>query len=169
MPTVQRHALSLQSSCLDTAQLHTARMVVHLLNFFLGHSPRIQLDLLHLDTAPDVRARQEADKKRNDARAKESHFSEGDQVFARNYSGRLRLKAGIVLRRTKPMCYDVQVGQEVEHRHAVQLRPRLLDMPDKSNEEKINQEINQEFEQRQQQPKLQITGNRLANKQISHK
>ena len=55
----------------------------------------------------------------------------------------------MVLRKTGPVSYDVQVGQAVEHRHASQLRMRLFDMPDKSNEEEIQDEIVREFDNQQ--------------------
>ena len=74
----------------------------------LGHTPRIQLDLLHPDPNNVVRKRQEADKERFDTHAHERHFCDGDRVFARNYAGRLRWKAGMVIRRSGPVSYDVQ-------------------------------------------------------------
>lgn len=80
--------------------------------------PRTQLDLLHPDFPTDVRSRQELDKSRFDTRAYERHFIAGDTVFSRNYNGRSAWKAAIVLRKTGPVSYDVQIGNSVEHRHA---------------------------------------------------
>ena len=113
----------------------------------LGRVLRIQLDLIHPDPNNIVRAKQEIDKNRFDSRAKDRHFENGEPVFARNFAGRLRWKPGIVLGRTGPVSYDVQVGQNVEHRHATQLRTRLLDMPAKSNKEEVEEQVQHEFDE----------------------
>ena len=55
----------------------------------------------------------------------------------------------MVIRRSGPVSYDVQVGDAVEHRHATQLRKRYVDMPDKSEEEEVTEEILREFENQQ--------------------
>ena len=115
----------------------------------LDRLPRIKLDMLHPDPANVFRKHQEAAKERFDAHAQERHFSDRDEVFARNYSGRLRWKAGVVRRQTGHASYDAQVGQSVEHRHADQLRKSLVNMPNKSIEEQIQDDFVSEFNNQQ--------------------
>jgi len=112
----------------------------------LGRAPRTKLDLLHPDMEVRVRGRQESDKLRYDSSAKLREFNVGDPVFSRNYFGRYRWKAGVILRRTGPVSYDVQVGNGVDHRHASQLRGRQLSMDHPSEEEEIDRDIQSAFD-----------------------
>jgi len=102
-----------------------------------------------------VRGRQESDKLRYDSSAKLREFNVGDPVFSRNYFGRYRWKAGVILRRTGPVSYYVQVGNGVDHRHASQLRGRQLSMDHPSEEEEIDRDIQSALdaaEEREQEP-----------------
>lgn len=49
-------------------------------------------------------------------------------VFFRYYFGRYRWNAGVILRQTFPVFYDVQVGNCVKNGHASPLNGRLLDI-----------------------------------------
>ena len=127
----------------------------------MGRTPRITLDLLHPNLDRRVRELQVTEKARFDSRAADRQFSDAEPVFSRNFCGRQRWKAGIILRKTGPVSYDVQVGQGVEHRHASQLRKRHAHLPDRSEEEEVDRQVQLEFDEQLDrsttEPNLEVT------------
>ena len=83
-------------------------------------------------------------------------ISAKETKFSRKTTQNLR-KRSEVLRQTGQVSYDVQVGKSVEHPHADQLRKRLVNMPNKSIKEEIQDDFVSEFNN-QQSPR-----DRLAN------
>ena len=57
-----------------------------------------------------------------DTKAKEKSFHEQEEVWVRDYRGTTKWVRGIVLRRTGPVSYKVQVRGMIWRRHAEQLR-----------------------------------------------
>lgn len=92
--------------------------------------------VLYPDLEVKDRGRQEFDKMLYDAGANVRDFAVGEAVFPRNSLSRYRHKAGVIFRHTGPVSYNVQVGNGVEHRHALQLR-RRRSIIDHLSEEKV--------------------------------
>lgn len=72
---------------------------------------------------------------------KNENTLKGQQVFLRNNTGQIRLKAAVISKKTGPVYYDVQVGNDVKHRHAFQLHQRKRIRLARSEEEEFKEEI----------------------------
>ncbi|XP_043213609.1 uncharacterized protein K02A2.6-like [Amphibalanus amphitrite] len=83
-----------------------------------GRNIRTRLDLLRPDDRTTARGAQE--KMIEDAGGRHRLFQEGQEVWARSYSGP-KWKRGKILAKTGPVSYEVDVGAAVWSRHADQL------------------------------------------------
>ena len=93
-----------------------------------GRPIRNKMDLLHPAFGEQQLARREPVE---DA----CKFGPGDLVWCRNYSGPEKWKAGEVLRNMGSRSYEVQVGNQLYHRHEQQIRERKCLNSERSNEE----------------------------------
>ena len=75
-----------------------------------------------------------------DGRADLRSFQIGAEVFARWYQGPLKWRAGLIVRRSGPMGYEVQVGNELVQRHIEQLRERFVSIKSRTFEEEQEQD-----------------------------
>lgn len=107
-----------------------------------------------------------------DATAKTGDFAVGDTIFSRNYFGRYRLRAKVILRLSGPVSYNVKVRNSVDHRHTFLLRKRLANMDHPSKEE-IDRNVQLSFDAADEnvqdqadQPEPHIPFNLLTQKPI---
>ena len=97
-----------------------------------GHSPaelmfgrnfRTRLDLLRPSVRENVSQSWKRQQDSHNKSARYREFDVGSSVYAKWYVGVSKWKAGIVVRRTGPLSYDVRVGNEIVSRHVAQLLP----------------------------------------------
>lgn len=67
-------------------------------------------------------------------------------MFLQSYSGRIHFKARVILQQTCPLSYEVQVGQKVKHRHALDIQRRDTKELDESEEEEFEKDIKQQID-----------------------
>lgn len=82
---------------------------------------------------------------RYDRSGKVHHFAVKEKLFSRNYFGRYRQKAAVILRQTRPVSYDLKVGNGVKLCHESQLQRYLPNLYYPSKEEKIICDIQTAF------------------------
>ena len=87
--------------------------------------PRSKIDLITPNLQQEVARRQGNQKKQFDKHAKPKEFEEQETVWARNYRGKDKWMPGVVLQKTGPVSYQVQVQGMRWRRHAEQLRHRV--------------------------------------------
>jgi transposase InsO family protein len=97
-----------------------------------GRKLRTRLDLLRPTLHDRVARKQAADAARYDQRTQDRAFADRDRVLVRWYTGAERWRSGTILRRTGPVSYEVQVGDEVLRRHVTQLRIDYTSLPNRS-------------------------------------
>ena len=93
-----------------------------------GRPIRSKMDLMHPDLGEKMMARRAPV---DDA----SKFSPGALVWVRNFSGPEKWKAGEIVRVLGPRSYEVQVGNQLYHRHEQQVRERKVLRSERSSEE----------------------------------
>lgn len=105
-----------------------------------GRNIRFPIDLV----LPDPR-RKQLQAQAAQQRAQESSnpiwiFKKGDLVFARWYQDHLKWRAGEVIEQTGPVSYNVQVGNELVHKHIDQLRERNVKPASRTFNEETEEE-----------------------------
>ena len=86
-----------------------------------GRTIRTTLDLIRPQVQRQVLGSQLLSGRNHDRTVRERFFNEGQDVFVRQYLGPRKWAGGQVLRRSRPLSYDVKVGDQVYSRHASQL------------------------------------------------
>ena len=92
----------------------------------MGRRLRSRLDLIRPNSAALVEAKQQHQKEAHDRTASIRTFSEGEAVYARNFSQGEKWIPGRILKRTGPLSFRIQLeqGQIVWRRHQDQIRKR---------------------------------------------
>ena len=90
----------------------------------MGRRLRSRLDLIRPNSAALVEAKQQQQKEAHDRTASIRTFSEGEAVYARNFSQGEKWIPGRILKRTGPLSFRIQLeqGQIVWRRHQDQIR-----------------------------------------------
>jgi hypothetical protein len=87
-------------------------------------------------------------KQNHDTTVRATSFEVGDTVYVRYYIGSRKWRFGVVSARTGPLSYNVQVGQEIVHRHVSQMRSTKVQYRTNDDDETVIQrELQQQFEQ----------------------
>lgn len=89
-----------------------------------GRNIRAPIDLVYPDLRRKPLQAQAAQQRAHDSTTRILEFNEGDAVFARWYHDPAKWRAGIILKQTGPLSYEVQVGNELVHKHVDQLLQR---------------------------------------------
>ena len=71
----------------------------------------------------------------HDRTARDREFAVGQPVFARQYLGPRKWVGGVISRRTGPLSYDVQVGDQISSKHSSQLLPNRAHHQDLSDQQ----------------------------------
>ena len=97
-------------------------------SLFLKREPSTRLDLLRPDNATKVGEKQAAQKLDHDSHAKLREYKIGDNVIARNYGSGPKWESAVVVERTGPLSYTVQLNSgRIWRRHIDQLRDGVSD------------------------------------------
>ena len=103
-----------------------------------GRNLRTRFDLLRPDLHADLSRKQERRAAHYEKEGKMHEFAEGEPIFARFYQGATKWRAGTIMRRTGPVSYEVQIGDQIQSRHASQLHKRLATcLPQEREEERL--------------------------------
>ena len=114
-----------------------------------GRNIRAPIDLVLPDPRRKPLQAQDAQQKAHDVATRSREFNEGDLVFARWYHGPAKWRAGEIIKQTGPLSFQVQVGNELVHKHVDQLLERHSDPPSRTFNEELtaeNQAAIDEFE-----------------------
>ena len=132
---------------------------------------RAPIDLVLPKTRRKPLQAQAAQQRAHDSASDERDFNEGDLVFARWYHGPSKWRAGEVIERTGPLSYDVQVGNELVHKHVDQLLNRRAYPPARAFNEEIAEEnggaIKESERNQKERPELQMQSVQPAISQAS--
>ena len=80
-----------------------------------GRTIRTTLDLLKPQVETQILKQQSRSIHNHDKTAREREFAVGQPVFALQYLGPRKLVGDVISRRTGPLSYDVQVGDQSTH------------------------------------------------------
>lgn len=107
----------------------------------LGRTLRTTLDLMRPHVEQQVQSQQTRTINNYNRTVRNRDFCEGQPVFARHYIGPRKWVGGVIARRSGPLSYDVQVGDQLIARHASQLlanRSGHLDLSDSQRDELLD-------------------------------
>ena len=120
---------------------------------------RAPIDLVLPDTRRKPLQAQAAQQRAHESAQDVGEFDVGDLVFARWYHGLSKWRAGEIIRRTGPLSYDVQVGNELILKHVDQLIRRRSHPPARTFNEELAEEdrgaIEESGRNRRERPELE--------------
>ena len=91
-----------------------------------GRKIRTKLDLLKLDLAATVHKKQAVQKTAHDTHSVNRAFEEGTLVYVRNFNGSPKWLPGVIVKRTGPVSYLVQLENTQVHCHQDHIRIRTI-------------------------------------------
>ena len=91
---------------------------------FLNRRPKTRLDLLKPDLCRKIGSKQNNQKATQDAHSKDKNFQVNETVLAQNFRGEPKWLEAIIIERTGPVSYTVQIGKEIAKRHVDQILSR---------------------------------------------
>ena len=91
---------------------------------FLNRRPKIRLDLLKPDLGRKIESKQNNQKSTQDAHSKDRNFQVNETVVVQNFRGEPRWLEAVIIERTGPVSYTVQIGKEIAKRHVDQILSR---------------------------------------------
>lgn len=143
-----------------------------LLLLLINRLPWTKFDLLHTDKAKGS-CTAESDKSSFYYTANTCVSDVGDAVFSRNYFGRYRWIASVILRWIGPFSYYVKVRNSVKNRHAFKFRKGFVNLDYFFKKEKIDCDISSTFnagerneEKQTAKPKPYVPLNQMPQPQI---
>ena len=80
---------------------------------FLHRRPKTRLDLLKPDLGRKVESRQNNQKATQDAHSKDKNFQADETVLVQNFRGEPKCLEAVIIERTGPVSYTVQIGKEL--------------------------------------------------------
>ena len=100
-----------------------------------GRKIRTTLEILKPQVETQVLKQQTRAIQNHDRTARDRQLSVGQTVFARQYLGPSKWVGGVITRRTGPLSYDVQVGDQISSKHSAQLLPNRTHHQDLSDQQ----------------------------------
>ena len=88
---------------------------------FLNRRPKTRLDLLKPDLGRKIGSKQKATQ---DAHSKDRNFQINETVLVQNFRGEPKWLEAVIIEKTGPVSYTVQIGKEIAKRHVDQIVSR---------------------------------------------